>query len=142
MLVQFFDLRDAVRAYEEIRNARWKVEYLNPEGVSFEIAGIDLTMGARLRTSNITGLLKAKVLFNPQNESLTASFVICLVKSKLSAHGDIKAIHSLQCCLAHVKEYCVEFYDVRAADGACLTLNNRDIGVRFIRLILILIKFG
>lgn len=79
--------------------------------------------------SNYEGQLKAQVLFNPQNMTLTARFVTSLIKATLARFGEVKAIQSIPSTVAHVKTYCIEFFDTRSAADACNVLNNKDIGV-------------
>lgn len=113
LYVQFSDVRDAVKAYEDVRMGHWQVGFLNPKHLGFEITGDPSANGPLHTISNFEGQLKAQVLFNPQNPALTAQFVISLIKKNLEKYGEVKAIHSTLCGLPHVKTYCIEFYDTR-----------------------------
>ncbi len=129
LFVSFSDVRDAVKAFEDVRKGHWSVTYLNPKALGFEITG-DFGLNGPFRTiSNYEGQLKAQVLFNPQNPALTAHYVIPLIKDILSKYGGVKAIHSDPSAIPHVKAYRIEFYDTRSATAAQTALNNKDIGV-------------
>ncbi len=129
LFASFSDIRDAVKAFEDVRKGHWTVTYLNPKALGFEITG-DLGVNGPLRTiSNYEGQLKAQVLFNPQNPALTAHYVIPLIKDVLSKYGEVKAIHSDPSAIPHVKAYRIEFYDTRSVVAAQAALNNKDIDV-------------
>ncbi|KAF7505790.1 hypothetical protein GJ744_000461 [Endocarpon pusillum] len=128
LLVSFSDIRDAVKAFEDVRKGHWAVTYLNPKALGFEITG-DFGLNGPFRTiSNYEGQLKAQILFNPQNPALTSHYVIPLIKDVLSKYGEVKAIHSDPCAIPHVKAYRIEFYDTRSTTAAQTALNNKDIG--------------
>lgn len=107
----------------------WQVTFLHPKTLGFDVTGDPGPSGPLRTISNFEGQLKAQVLFNPQNPSLTAHFVISLIKKNLEKYGEVKAIQSTLCGLPHVKAYRIEFYDTRCAAAACVALNNKDIGV-------------
>lgn len=129
LLVQFSDVRDAAQAYEDARMAHWLVTFLNPKALGFEATQDNGPNGPFRNISNFEGQLKAQVLFNPQDHTLTASFVVSLIKKTLGKYGEVKAIRSTPCGIPHVKAYCIEFYDIRSAAAAHAALSGKDIGV-------------
>lgn len=129
LFVQFSDVRDAVQAYEDARKGYWQVTFLKPRDLGSEVSRNGPPSGSPNSYNNHEGQLKAQILFNPQNMTLTARFVNALIRATLARFGDIKAIHSIPSTTAHVKKYCLEFFDTRAAADACKALNNKDIGV-------------
>jgi hypothetical protein len=129
LFVQFSDVRDAVQAYEDARKGYWQVSFLKPKDLGSQVSSNRTPNGPPNLYNNHEGQLKAQILFNPQNLTLTARFVTALIRATLARFGEVKAIHSIPSTTAHVKKYGLEFFDTRAAADACKALNNKDIGV-------------
>lgn len=132
LYVQFTDIRDAVDACANMRKCHWQVSFLRPRILGFEASDNAGPTGPLYAVNNYEGQLKVQVLFNPQNHDLTAGYVIPLIKATLAMLGDVKAIHSIPSGFPHVKEYCVEYFNVRDAARAVGQLNNHNIGVSFL----------
>lgn len=129
LYLQFSDIRDAAQAYEEARMGHWPTTFLKPKELICEVKDITNPNDPSRTVSNFEGQLRALVLFNPQNPSLTTHFVISLVKKVLEKYGEVKAMHTIISGSPNVKEYLVEYYNVDSADAASTALKSEDIAV-------------
>ncbi len=112
IVITFHDVRDAKQAYALLdvhRPPASALQLYTPRDLA-----VHRGEGNGQRVSLFEGQVLVQVFYN-QNERLSADHALSTIKTMLSQFGEVKAFHSIPSNQGNLREFRVEFHDLRAA---------------------------
>ena len=130
--VGFTDTRDGKRAYSAAQHyhPEWNIVRLSPRAYAQNLKNTNLANSDIPSVSDFEGQLILSVYFDGRDPNLTAGTVFQLLRQTLATFGEVKALHSMPHGQGNVRDFRVEYFDTRAAENACRSLNQALVGVR------------
>jgi hypothetical protein len=124
--MDFGDVRDSLKAYDEISFHRpeWRVLPMTPKHYASHTSHSDPA-----NVSNYEGQILLTVFFDGHTPHKPAASVLFTLQQALFACGAVKAIHTLPTDQENVRDFRVEYNDIRSAEMALQSLNRSLVGV-------------